>query len=69
MDNKLGILCPVASLLSDYGIGDLGKSARRFIDEIMKLLVFSRKREEKPLLFLFYCVTILWLNYRLSALR
>ncbi|MBE7074230.1 MAG: hypothetical protein E7379_03990 [Clostridiales bacterium] len=37
MDNKLGILCPVASLLSDYGIGDLGKSARRFIDVLFNV--------------------------------
>lgn len=32
MDKKLGVLLPIASLNSQYGIGDFGKSAREFID-------------------------------------
>ena len=32
MGKKLGVLCHVSSLLSKYGIGDFGESARNFID-------------------------------------
>lgn len=32
MEKKLGVLCHVTSLLSEYGVGDFGKSARDFID-------------------------------------
>lgn len=31
MDKKFGVLCHVSSLVSDYGIGDVGSSARKFI--------------------------------------
>ena len=32
MKNKLGVLCHVSSLLSEYGVGDFGLSAKNFID-------------------------------------
>ena len=32
MNKQMGILCHVTSLLSEYGVGDFGKSAREFID-------------------------------------
>lgn len=32
MGKKLGVLCHVSSIPSDYGIGDFGESSRKFID-------------------------------------
>jgi len=32
MEKKLGVLCHVSSIPSEYGIGDFGKSSREFID-------------------------------------
>lgn len=34
---KAGILCPISSLPSDYGIGDFGKNSYLFIDKIAKI--------------------------------
>ena len=36
MERKSGILMPISSLPSDYGIGTFGKEARKFVDFLKK---------------------------------
>ena len=33
---KAGILCPISSLPSSYGVGDFGKNAYTFVDQLKK---------------------------------